>query len=305
MKTRQRISTCLWFDDRAEEAARFYTSVFEDSTLGDISRYDAASAEVSGRPEGSVLTVDFTLDGYAFVGLNGGPLFEPNPSISFFVSHRTAGEVDALWDALFDGGEALMPLDEYPFSERYGWVRDRFGITWQVILAPEGSERGVMPSLLFVGDNCGRAEEAIGFYTSVFEGSKPGQVFRYGAGQEPDTEGTVAFADFELEGQPFAAMDSARDHTFTFNEAISLVVDCETQEDVDRYWEALSAVPEAEQCGWLRDRYGVSWQIVPSRLYELLGDPDPERSGRAMEAMLKMKRLDIAALEEAHAGRHA
>lgn len=295
----QRITTCLWFDDRAEEAARFYTSVFENAELGEISRYDAATAEVAGRPEGSVLTVEFTIEGSAFTGLNGGPLFHPNPSISFFVSRTTAGEIDGLWEGLIDGGEALMPLDSYPWSDRYGWISDRFGITWQLIRSDE-DRQGVAPCLMFTGENSGRAEEAIAFYASIFGDAKTGEITRYGPGQEPDREGTVAHADFELEGQPFAAMDSAHDHGFTFNEAISLVVHCDTQEEVDGYWGKLSAVPEAEQCGWLKDRYGVSWQVVPDRLFDLLRDPDPERSGRTAQAMLQMKKLDLPALEEAH-----
>lgn len=301
-KIEQRISNCLWFDDQAEEAVRFYTSVFSNSSTGETTHYDEASAQASGQPLGSVLTMTFAVEGYEFMALNGGPMFKFTPSISFIVHCGSADKVDGLWAQLSDGGEALMPLDRYPFSERYGWVQDKYGVTWQLILTQGDVKQTIMPSLLFVGEVCGRAEEAINFYTSVFKGSRIGQIHRYGAGQEPEEEGTVMFADFEIEGQPFAAMDSAQDHQFNFNEAISFVVNCDTQEEIDHYWEELSSVPDAEQCGWLKDPFGVSWQIVPVQLPELLSDPDPEVSRRAMEAMLTMTKLDIEELEKAREG---
>jgi predicted 3-demethylubiquinone-9 3-methyltransferase (glyoxalase superfamily) len=165
MPTIQRISPCLWFDDQAEDAARFYTGIFKNSKIGAISRYGEAGREVHGRPPGSVMTVAFELDGQAFTGLNGGPVFK-------------------------------------------------------------------------------------------------------------------------------------------FNEAVSFQVNCATQAEVDYYWDKLSAGgdPKAQQCGWLKDKFGVSWQVVPVEAIDLFMDADPAKAGRAMEAMLKMKKLDIAALKRAHAG---
>ena len=299
----RKITPCLWFDDQAEEAAAFYASVFRDSEVGEVTRYRPEGAEIHGRPAGSVMTVAFRLKGDDFTALNGGPLFEFTPAISFIVSCETAGEVDELWERLSDGGTPLMPLDAYPFSPRYGWIQDRYGVSWQVMLAEGGARQAIIPSLLFVGDVCGRAEEAIRFYTSVFGDSEPLSIHRYGPGREPDREGTVMFADFTLEGQVFAAMDSAHDHDFTFNEATSFVVRCETQEEVDHYWERLSADPKAEQCGWLKDRFGVSWQIVPTALFELLARPEADGTGRVVEAMLRMKKLDIRELREAYGAR--
>lgn len=165
MKITQKISPCLWFDDQAEEAARFYTSVFKNSEIKQISRYGEAGYEIHKRPAGSVMTVVFDLEGQEFTALNGGPHFK-------------------------------------------------------------------------------------------------------------------------------------------FNEAVSLQIFCETQEEVDYYWEKLTegGDPKAQQCGWLKDKYGLSWQVVPIRLNELMDDPDPEKSGRVMDAMLKMKKIDIAEIERAHAG---
>jgi predicted 3-demethylubiquinone-9 3-methyltransferase (glyoxalase superfamily) len=248
------------------------------------------------------------------MAINAGPLFRFNPSISFMVNfdplffgaegtrERDARKkIDEVWEKLSDGGQALMPLDKYPFSERYGWIQDRYGLTWQLILTnPEGEPRPpIIPSLLFTEQNAGKAEEAIDFYVSVFRNSRRGSLNRYGPRQDPDREGTIAFADFMLENQWFAAMDSAREHGFVFNEAVSLMVNCDDQADIDYYWEKLSAVPESEQCGWLKDRYGVSWQIVPTVLDEMMKDADKNRARSAVEAMLQMKKLDIAALERA------
>jgi predicted 3-demethylubiquinone-9 3-methyltransferase (glyoxalase superfamily) len=300
----QKIIPCLWFDKDAEEAMNFYVSVFqaktESSGIVSIKRYpDEVPEEFMKGMEGKVLTGIFELAGYRFMALDGGPIFKFTPAVSFFVRCHSENEVDAYWSALSDGGTVLMPLDTYPFSQKYGWIQDKYGLSWQVILAQDAGGQKIIPSLLFVGDQAGNAEEAINFYARVFGDAAVGDIARYGANQEPDKEGTVAYADFRLGGQPFAAMDSARQHDFTFNEAISFYVECETQAEVDTLWAKLSAVPESEQCGWLKDKYGVSWQIIPKRLGELMNDPDPEKAGRVMEAMLKMKKIDVAKLEEA------
>jgi predicted 3-demethylubiquinone-9 3-methyltransferase (glyoxalase superfamily) len=210
--------------------------------------------------------------------------------------------IDKVWESLSDGGTVLMPLDRYPFSERYGWVQDRYGLSWQLIFTnPEGEERPlIIPSLLFVGEVCGKAEEASGFYLTLFKDAKRGAISRYGAEQAPEKEGTVMFTDFKLAGQWFAAMDSARTHDFAFNEAVSFIVNCDTQAEIDDYWKALTADGGEEgMCGWLKDKYGVSWQIVPSKLDELMRSGDQEKLQRVTQAVLKMTKLDIATLEEA------
>lgn len=304
----QTITPHLWFDNNAEEAMNFYVSVFSGtqavsgpSRIISIRRYpDEAPADVMKGLEGKVLTGLFELAGYQFMALDGGPHFTFTPAISFFVRCRSEDEVDHYWSALSDGGTALMPLDAYPFSKKYGWIQDKYGVTWQIILAEGEIAQTIVPSLLFVGEQVGQAENAINLYTGSFNNSAVGGISRYGANQDPDREGTVAYAEFRLEGQAFVAMDSAWQHDFSFNEAISLHVECETQAEVDRLWEQLSAVPEAEQCGWLKDRYGVSWQIIPKRLGELMGDPDPEKAARVTDAMLQMKKIDVAQLEAAY-----
>lgn len=295
----QRIIPHLWFDDQAEEAAQFYKPLFRDSKIHQIRRYTEVGQEIHGRPPGSAMTVEFELAGYRFVGLNGGPHFDLNPAISFFVVVETRDEVQALWDGLCDGGMVMMELDAYPWSEAYGWVCDRFGVTWQVSLGKlEEVHQTISPAMLFIHDNHGKAEEALNHYVSTFPDSSVEGILRYeGTGDE--TEGTVQHAQFYLSGETFMVMDNAYPHGFQFNEAISFMVRCKDQAEIDAYWEALSEVPEAERCGWLKDAYGVSWQIVPTDLDKLLDDPDPEVVARVTSAFLEMKKIDIAELEKA------
>lgn len=196
----------------------------------------------------------------------------------------------------------MMPLKEYPFAKRYGWVQDRFGVSWQLMLTrPEGEPRpAIIPSQLFVNKVCGKAEEALDFYLSVFKKGRIGTVARYPGGMAPNREGTAIFAEAQLFDQWFVAMDSAADHRFNFNGAVSYSVECDDQVEVDHYWNSLTADGGAESmCGWLKDKYGFSWQIVPRRLGELLEDPDEQRANRTLQAMLKMKKLDIQQLERA------
>lgn len=299
----QKITPHLWFDTEAKEAAEFYVSAFEDSKITNITT-------LHDTPSGDCDIVSFELAGYSFMAISAGPLFKLNPSISFMLNFDLSKDegareqLDELWEKLAEDGKALMPLQEYPFSKRYGWVEDKYGVTWQLILSdPAGEERPfIVPSLMFVGGLCGKAEEATDFYLSVFKDAKRGTLARYPAGMEPSKEGTVMFTDFELEGQWFAAMDSAGPHDFDFNEAISLIVRCDSQEEIDYYWEKLSAVPESEQCGWLKDQYGVSWQIVPASLDEMMSTGTPEQIERVTKAFLAMKKFDIAALERAAEG---
>ena len=300
----QKITPHLWFDKEAREAAEFYTSLFPDSNVTNITT-------LHDTPSGDTDIVSFELAGQSFMAISAGPLFKFNPSVSFFVNFDPSRDqgarnnLDTLWERLSQGGTALMPLDKYPFSEHYGWVQDKYGLSWQLILTdPEGEERPfIVPSLMFVGDVAGRAEEAINHYLSVFKNSKIGAIIHYGAGQEPDKEGTVMFAYFMLEGQWFAATDSAHEHNFGFNEAISLLVDCDSQAEIDTYWERLSVVPEAEQCGWLKDKFGVSWQISSAALREMLTKGRREQIDRVTQAFLPMKKLDVAELQKAYEGK--
>jgi predicted 3-demethylubiquinone-9 3-methyltransferase (glyoxalase superfamily) len=295
----QKINPFLWFDDNAEEAVSFYISTFGDSRIKNTTKYNEESAKASRRPKDSVMTIAFDLYGQPFVAINGGPVFKINPSVSFFVNCKTEKEVEDLWNKLSNGGKVLMPLDKYPFSEKYGWLEDKFGVSWQIIIYRNEVEQKIIPSLMFTRNVTGKAEEAINFYTSVFSDAKPGGFFRYEDGQKPDEESSVAYADFTLEGQKFAAMDGGHMHDFSFNEAISFVINCADQKELDHFWDNLSAGgdPKAQMCGWLKDKYGLSWQIVPTVLGELLSSKEPGKSQRVMQKVLQMKKLDIETLK--------
>lgn len=293
---KEKITSHLWFDKEAKEAAEFYTSIFKNSKIKD-------TTTLHNTPSGDTDIVNIELSGQEFTLISAGPLFKFNPSISFLVACNTKEEVDALWAKLSKGGRALMDLGTYPFSERYGWTQDKYGLSWQLMFFGDRPIRQrITPTLMFVGKVAGKAEEAINFYVSVFHKATLGDIMRYGKGEEPDTEGTIKHASFTLEGQEFAGMDSARQHDFAFNEAISLMVHCETQEEIDYYWEKLSADPNAEQCGWLKDKYGLSWQVVPNIMDDMMKDKDKKKIARVTEAFLKMKKFDIETLRKAYRG---
>jgi len=292
----QKITPHLWFDKEAKEAAGFYTSLFENSRI-------TSTTTLHDTPSGDCDVVSFELARQPFMAISAGPLFKFNPSISFHVKCKTASQVDALWARLSQGGKVLMELGKYPWSERYGWVNDKYGLSWQLIsTGGMATAQTITPALMFVGAVSGKAEEAIRFYASIFHDAKVGQIIRRGKGEEPEKEGTLTYGSFTLEGQEFGAMDSAREHGFAFNEAISFLVRCDTQDEIDYYWGKLTqgGDPRAQQCGWLKDKYGVSWQVSPGILGEMLQGKDPKRVARVTEAFLRMKKFEIAELKRAY-----
>jgi predicted 3-demethylubiquinone-9 3-methyltransferase (glyoxalase superfamily) len=278
---RQKISPFLWYDKEARDAAMFYTTLFRNSKV-------LETTTLHDTPSGSVDLVDISLSGQEFGLMSAGPLFKFNPSVSFLAACSTKDEVETLWRDLSKGGKALMELGAYPWSDRYGWTQDRYGLSWQVMhMGARPVVQPIVPTLMFAAGVAGKAEEAIRFYVSVFDDAAIGDILRYGEQDAPNRPGTVKHASFTLEGLHFAAMDSALEHSSTFNEAISFVVRCRTQ---------------AEQCGWLKDRYGLSWQIVPTVMDEMMRTKDPKRLARVTQAFLKMKKFDIAALQRAYEG---
>lgn len=308
----QKIVPHLWFDKEAPEAAAFYTSVFGGSSaVGTITT-------LSDTPSGDADLVPFTLWGYDFLAISAGPYFKPTPAISFMVNFDPSqmegaeAKLTEMWGKLAEGGKVMMPLQEYPFSRRYGWVADKYGFSWQLILSdPKGEPRpAIIPSFLFTGAKAGNTEAAVKHYIDTFTSAptpsgetRQGALARWPAGVEGEKEGTVMFTDFALAGQWFAAMDSANpEHVSDFNEAVSLIVRCDTQAEIDYFWQKLSAVPEAEQCGWLKDQFGVSWQVVPRQMDAMMATQDKAALARVTQAFLKMKKFDLAALERAFKG---
>jgi predicted 3-demethylubiquinone-9 3-methyltransferase (glyoxalase superfamily) len=275
------IYPCLWFDNQAQTAAEFYCFIFSNS------RITSASS----------MAVQFEIDGTKVMGLNGGPMFKINPSISLFVTCTTNEEIESLWQRLSEGGNAMMPLDKYPWSEKYGWMVDKYGMTWQLMLdeLPPGRQK-IIPSLLFVGDQFGKAEQAIMHYASIFQQSSIHHLEMYPEGGEL-TSGHLMCGRFSLNDNQFAAMDGPGNQEFNFNEGVSLVVECETQEEIDYYWEKLTEGGKEVQCGWLRDKFGISWQVIPKAIGSLMSDP--EKGERVMQEVLKMIKLDLNTLMNA------
>ena len=308
-QNQQRIVPNIWCNANAEEAGKFYADVFENATAEVESRYPQEGLLEFQKPfAGEPLTVALTISGYLFRLINAGDQFKPGPSISFMLNfdpllfdgdeELARASLDRLWHRLIDGGAALMPLAEYPFSAHYGWVQDRYGVNWQLMLTdPAGDPRPfVIPALMFDGRAQDMAAEAAGLYTSLFEpimrdsgGTGIGTRFPYGTPSGKAGPSALAFGEFRLGEQWFVGNDNGSGVDHGFSCGVSLEVQCHGQEEIDLLWEGLSAVPEAEQCGWLVDRFGVSWQIVPDNMDELMQRPG------AFERMLEMKKLVISA----------
>ncbi len=271
---------CLWFDGNAKQASGFYCSVFQNSKI------------VDDNP----LVVTFMLNGKQIMGLNGGPMFKFNPSISLFVYCETLEETNSVWNKLIEGGKELIPIDKYPWSERYGWLEDKFGFTWQIsIQDSDDSKLTITPAMLFTGDQFGRAEEAINFYSSVFANSSKDLLIHY-EDNDPN-KGKVLYSEFRLNNYSIIAMDGPGVHEYTFNEAVSFTVSCRTQEEIDYYWSRLTEGGIEGQCGWLRDKFDVWWQIVPEILATLMNDPS--KSDRVINAFMHMKKFEIEKLVNA------
>ena len=277
MKRKEKITPCLWFNDNSEEAANLYCSAFDN-------------AKITAR---SPFVIGINLSGQSVTLLDGGPMYQPNPSISFFYICDTEKELERIWNAFVKEGTMMMPLDEYHWSKRYGWVTDKFGVSWQLSLGNlEDVGQRLTPSLLFTGKQRGRAEEALQYYSSVFKVSKTDGIL-----YNEKNRKLVQHAQFALLGQKFMVMDSEEDHKFNFSEGVSLTIHCETQEEIDYYWNSFTQGGEESMCGWLKDKFGVSWQIIPNVLDTLMSDP--EKAGKAAKAFMAMRKLDIEQIVQA------
>lgn len=270
------VSPALWIVNELDAAVEFYTSTFREVELW---------SHVPG------LAADLSIHGRRITLIAGDDTHSINPSISgllhFDISSMGGEEearayIDELYPLLSAGG-VLMGLAEYPFSPYFAWVRDPFGFTWQLMLTDSADATPkpfFVPAFMFGGPNHGNCEKATDYWISLFQGRRMDMI-RYGAGAELE-EGAVMLTYFELGGEVYAAMDSGNYHQFTFSPGVSLMVSCEGQEDIDRYWSALSKHPEQERCGWCADEWGVSWQIIPRSIGEIMGNPANQKKLFAM-----------------------
>ncbi|UHO39822.1 VOC family protein [Chryseobacterium capnotolerans] len=282
------IFPCLWYDGEAKQSAEFYCKVFGGEITAD-----------------TPVVMNIDLFGQRLMLLNGGPQFKKNPSISFTVLCETEDEVQKYWDQLIEGGIALMELDSYSWSTKYGWVQDKYGVTWQLFFGEKAGGQKIVPTLMFIHENNGKAKEAMELYTQTFPDSKIEGILTYGQGgeghsiQEPAEN--VQHAQMTIGNYTLYCMDNSYDHQFDFNEGISIVIMTDDQQQTDTYWNALTANGGRESmCGWLKDKYGLSWQIVPKKLIQLMNDPNQEKAYKVVQAMMKMQKIIIQDLEDAY-----
>lgn len=272
------IYPCLWFNNDAKQAAEFYCSIFNKATI------------TTSNP----MVTTFSIEGLKIMGLNGGLMYKTTQAVSMYAYAGNEKEVTRLFNLLSENGKVLMPLDTYAWSPKYAWIEDKFGNSWQLDAQDIEGEQKIIPCLLFTNEKKTFVKKAITHYTSIFKAS----TIRFEA-PYPDESGletgTLLFAQYQLNGTIFQAMSSTLSHDFDFTPGNSFVIDCDTQEEIDYYWEKLGENGNYNQCGWLTDEFGVSWQIVPTCLPRLMA----EKGQRVVEAFMKMKKFDIKGLEEA------
>lgn len=273
------IHPCIWYDGNAKAAAEFYCNLFPNSKV------------TADTP----MVVNWELYGQKFMGLNGGPMFKTNPSISFLIICDDDNEIENLWKGLSEDGMVMMPLDKYDWSERYGFCQDKFGLAWQIMKGKYSDvNQKITPTLLFVGDKYGKAEAAVKYYTDVVKPSSVDGILLYAENEGP-AAGSVKHSQFVLDGKVFMAMDGYGAHAFTFNEGISFVVECKDQKEIDYYWNTFtSGGGQESMCGWVKDKFGVSWQIIPENIGAIM--MDPVNGQKAMQALMQMKKIEIAKL---------
>jgi len=293
----QRISPFLWFEKDMDQVVKYYQSLFPDVTTSGKSGLD-------NTPSGTVQMESITIYGTRFDIMTAGPYLPFNPTVSFIINCETPEEADGLWNKIIAEGKALMPLQKYDFAEKFGWAQDKYGVSWQVLcMNGEKPAEKIASTLMFCGDVCGRAEEAMNFYVSVFKNSRVDYTSPYDGNEGvpiDDVRAKIKHAGFVLDGARFSVLDSGRVSPLTFNQAISFVVYCENQEEVDYYWDKLTDGGKEVQCGWLNDKFGVPWQIVPRQMTEMLSQGTKEQIARVTEAFMKMKKFDIKTLEDAY-----
>jgi predicted 3-demethylubiquinone-9 3-methyltransferase (glyoxalase superfamily) len=300
----QKITPFLWFEKDMNAVVDYYASIFPDVST-------SSSGELENTPSGTVQMKSISIFGTRFDLMTAGPYLSFNPTVSFIISCESQDEAQDLWNKIIKEGKELMPMQSYDFAPMFGWAQDKYGVSWQIMYM-NGEKPTNLPvqvgkivsTLMFCGDVCGRAEEAMNFYVSIFPNSHVDYSSPYD-GSEPvdDDRAKTKHAGFTLDGTRFSVLDSGRKSPLTFQQAISFVVYCDNQKEIDYYWEKLTDGGAEVQCGWLNDKFGVPWQIVPKRMTEMMSTGTPEQIARVTEAFMKMKKFDIQTLEEAYEGK--
>ncbi len=274
------IYPCIWFNQQAEEAAAFYCNTFSQARI----------------LQQTPMVVTFEANGTSFMCLNGGSAFQVNSAVSYSVYCGSQAEISRLYDALSQEGSVLMPLGAYEWSKQYAWVIDRFGVNWQLDIDDINSAQKIVPTLLFANNKFAWVKTAVEQYASIFDPAKILLSSPYPA-QAGLPEGLLLFAQLKLNGFLLNLMSSTLKHDFDFTPANSLVIECDNQAEIDHFWDKLGEDGRYDRCGWLNDRFGLSWQIVPSMLPQLMAHP--EKGPRVMQAFMEMQKFDIQTLVNA------
>ncbi len=267
---------CIWFNSEAGSAAKYYCSIFRDSEM----------------LRSNAMVSTFKLHGTKIMGLNGGPRYKPTGAVSYFIYCGGMDTFNHYFKELSAGGRVVLPAGKYGWSEHYAWVTDRYGVDWQLDVDDIRSPQKIVPTLLFVNEKRDAVRSAIGHYATIFS------TFR-NLLESPYPNSSAApppllFAQFKINHFVMNAMSSKENHDFDFSPGNSFVIECNTQAEIDHYWDKLGEGGRFDQCGWLTDKFGISWQVVPAVLSELMNNP--EKGERVIRAFLQMQKFDIESL---------
>jgi predicted 3-demethylubiquinone-9 3-methyltransferase (glyoxalase superfamily) len=276
----QRIYPCLWFNKEAREAVEYYSGIFSNFIA--LKQNEFVST--------------FEINGCKFMAINGGPHYKMNPAVSYFVYCGGDQEIDRLYKALIHGGDIIMPLDKYAWSPRYACIIDKFGVSWHLDVEEINNSQKIVPTLLFVNEKNLMVGDAVEFYSTIFENSK----ILLKAPYPPNTgmpDDAILFAQYKLLNVVINSMSSTMHHDYDFTPGNSLVIECSHQDEIDYYWEKLGEGGKYSRCGWLTDKFGLSWQIIPDFLTELT--TDPIKGPKVVEAFMQMTKFEIEPLLKA------
>ncbi|HEL1612578.1 TPA: VOC family protein [Streptococcus suis] len=287
----QTIIPHLWYDTEAKEAVAFYVELFGGNVDWTYT--------ITDTPSGDSDLIQFQLGDMTLAAISAGPYFKLNESMSLMVNVANKDEVTRLYQALSESGRVLMPLAEYPFSPYYVWLEDRFGLSWQLSYAPDLDKPYQFDiCLLFSQEQVGLAQPMLDYYKDKLPQASVGQLSYYGEGEAAVEAAKLNYAELLVGGQKLIVMDHGYGGEDSFNEAFSLMVYVDSQDELNFYYDLLSAVPEAEMCGWVKDQFGISWQIVPRILMEAYDTASPETVKAVNDAVLQMRRLDFDQIKE-------
>lgn len=276
-----KFAPCLWVDNQVEEMTELYTKVFENGKpLKTLYFLEDAHGKI-----GDILTQSVQLANQEFILLNGGPEFKATPSISYMVTCTSETQLQVLWQELSEGGKLLMNLAIYPGVGQFGWLEDRFGISWQFSLDQSSSSQKITPCFMFSGEQYGNASRAVAEWIEVFQS---GEILEHYSNEDLTTK----LAKFTLHQQEFMAMDSAVNHDFTFSLANSFYVYCENQKEIDRLWTAITSKGTEMPCGWMGDRFGVAWQTVTRDMDTMLDRKNLTKALAVTQAVYGMMKID-------------